>query len=127
MPPIPPVLFLAPALSIHVVDHAARRYPQQSRHQNDSSNYVISQKQQNFIYINIFNDIPKSLDYILHGFLTVTLQVLTLLTPGSHPQTHLVAKPLYTRCPISQNIRRLHRRARLVDVGAATPLTRIHN
>ena len=73
--PLLPAHFDPPSFPIHETDYQAGRYPNHCRHQHHGADDVVPQEQQNFIYVDVFDNVPKSFDDILDRFLAVTLNL----------------------------------------------------
>lgn len=68
---------------VYVTDNATSRYPKNRSDQHYSSYNVISQKQQHFVYVDVFYNVPEAFDHILNGFFAISVIAKTLNTGSS--------------------------------------------
>lgn len=67
------VTFFQP-LFIEIIDKAGGRYPYEGGDYYHSTHDIVAQDEENFIDVDVFNDVPESFDYVLDGFFTNALQ-----------------------------------------------------
>lgn len=72
--PFFPLLRLIQTFFIEIIDQKGYRNPNGGGEQYDRANDIISQKEQQFINVDLFDDIPKSFDNILNSFFANSLQ-----------------------------------------------------